>query len=86
MPCRRQVAWSTATFADAVLSSFVVPFGPLLLLFCLGRSPWVETDTHADSDSNLSYRLEGELRHHLDETTLQWITVAKLWSQVRGPK
>lgn len=71
MACRRQNAWSTATFMDAVLSGFITPFGPLLLLYFLHQS------STGDSNSR------DEANYTVTQVTLQWITAARLWSQVK---
>lgn len=77
MVCRRQAAWSTATFTDALLSSFIIPFGPLLLLSYFDPAIFGEADG-ADADAP-----NGEAHHHASHDLLQWASVARLWSQVR---
>lgn len=77
MVCRRQAAWSTATFTDAILSSFIIPFGPLLLLSYFDPAAFGEADgTEADA-------LNEEAHHRASHNLLQWAAVARLWSQVR---
>lgn len=77
MVCRRQAAWSTATFTDAILSSFIIPFGPLLLLSYFDPATFGEADgTDADA-------LNEEAHHRASHDLLQWAAVARLWSQVR---
>lgn len=72
MACRRQKAWPTATFMDAVLSGFITPFGPLLLLYFLNQS------STGDNKSR-----DEENHTAVTQVMLQWITAARLWSQVK---
>ena len=75
MVCRRRIAWSTATFSDAVLSSFIIPFGPLLLVHFL----------QLDSSNGIGGDVvpQNETRSAVSEASLQWMTSSRLWSQVR---
>lgn len=78
MVCRRQVAWSTAAFTDAILSSFIIPFGPLLLLSYFDPATFGEADGGTEADA-----LSGEAHPRASPDLLQWAAVARLWSQVR---
>lgn len=64
-----------ATFADGLLASFILPFGPLLLLSHLelaANGPDSAGDLQEEGQGNA---LGGEVSMH-------WAVVAKLWSQV----
>lgn len=77
MTCRRHAAWSTATFMDGILTSFIVPFGPLLLLAYLDTS----TIDYRYADANGNKAADEEVaREHL--MAVSWATAARLWSQV----
>lgn len=78
MVCRRRSAWSTATFTDAILSSFIIPFGPVLLLSHFDPDTFHETDGEDAVDG-----LDGKTSHRASHDLMQWAAVARLWSQVQ---
>lgn len=80
--CRRHAAWSIATFADGLFSSFILPFGPLLLLSHL------ELASNGDAGAGAGdvQPLQEEGQEQGREISMHWAVVAKLWSQVGGER
>ncbi|CAM9141606.1 unnamed protein product, partial [Scytosiphon promiscuus] len=73
--CRRHAAWSIATFTDGLLSNFILPLGPLLLLSHLELAQRHSGATaNADPSETQKDVIDGEMVMH-------WAVVAKLWSQ-----
>lgn len=81
MICRRHAAWSIATFTDGLLTNFVLPFGPLLLLSHLEPGSYPQANTEGDNGIPLMAKEQEDGAG--GEVILHWAVVAKLWSQVR---
>lgn len=79
MICRRHAAWSIATFTDGLLTNFILPFGPLLLLSHLELASQRDANTAAAGVPLGAKEQEGGSS---GEVVLHWAVVAKLWSQV----
>lgn len=87
--CRRHAAWSIATFTDGLLTNFVLPFGPLLLLSHLELADPYRRAHSADAGAlEPTYKAAKTGRTLMQgggeggEAILHWAVVAKLWSQV----
>lgn len=80
MICRRHAAWSIATFTDGLLTNFVLPFGPLLLLSHLELASQRDANPAA---AGLPLPAKEQEDGAAGEVILHWAVVAKLWSQVR---
>lgn len=83
--CRQHVAWSTATFADGILSAFIIPFGPLLILSYLNSSATTARTATTPGDA-IAAAIQGNPgdgeQHFVGVAVTQWATVASLWSKV----
>lgn len=76
--CRRHAAWSVATLTDGLVTNFIVPMGPLLLLSHLELvHPYL--NKAEDVDPLQAQVLKDGMGN---EVSMHWAVVARLWSQV----
>lgn len=80
--CRRHAAWSIATFTDGLLSNFIIPLGPLLLLSHLELAQRYSNATAEIGPSKTQAQEDGIN----GEVVMHWAVVARLWSQVCGAR
>ncbi|CAM9553888.1 unnamed protein product [Ectocarpus fasciculatus] len=75
--CRRHAAWSVATLTDGLVTNFIVPMGPLLLLSHLELvHPYL--NKAEDVDPLQAQVLKDGMGN---EVSMHWAVVARLWSQ-----
>lgn len=84
--CRRHAAWSIATFTDGLLTNYIVPLGPLLLLAHLEYRQANNNNAMA-STGVVAGPIEAVEAQTGDgasssEQDMHWAVVAKLWSEV----
>lgn len=83
--CRRHAAWSIATFTDGLLTNYIVPLGPLLLLAHL-EFVYRQANNNATPADVVAGPIEAEAQTDAgasSEQDMHWAVVAKLWSEVR---
>ncbi|CAB1118429.1 unnamed protein product [Ectocarpus sp. CCAP 1310/34] len=75
--CRRHAAWSVATLTDGLVTNFIVPMGPLLLVSHLEFvHPYLNTAEGVDT-----LQAQAHKDGMVDEVSMHWAVVARLWSQ-----
>ncbi|CAM9822972.1 unnamed protein product, partial [Ectocarpus sp. 12 AP-2014] len=75
--CRRHAAWSVATLTDGLVTNFIVPMGPLLLLSHLEFvHPYLNTAEDVDP-----LQAQAHKDGMGDDVSMHWAVVARLWSQ-----
>lgn len=84
MVCRRHAAWSIATFTDGLLTNYIIPLGPLLLLAHLEL---VYRQANATGAADMVDPVQAEAQTDggpSSEQDMHWAVIAKLWSEVHN--